>query len=91
MVQILHSEGFIWGDVSPNNMIIDEDENVWITDFGGGYTHGWIEPEDMETMKGDLEGLKMLKEYLSDVEPLEDASGCQETEEGLRLALGQAS
>ncbi|KIW46664.1 uncharacterized protein PV06_02316 [Exophiala oligosperma] len=74
MVHILHSEGFIWGDVSPNNMIIDEDENVWIADFGGGYTCGWIEPEDMETMKGDLEGLKVLKEYLLDVGPLEDAS-----------------
>ena len=64
MIHILHNKGFIWGDVSPNNMITDEDENVWIIDFGGGYTEDWVNPEDMETKKGDLEGLKRIKEYL---------------------------
>ncbi|EXJ86470.1 hypothetical protein A1O3_03421 [Capronia epimyces CBS 606.96] len=64
MIRILHDQGFIWGDVSPNNMITDEDENVWIIDFGGGYTEGWVREEDMETKRGDLEGLERLKEYL---------------------------
>ena len=64
MIHVLHKKGFTWGDVSPNNMIIDEDENVWIVDFGGGYTEGWVEQEDMETEKGDLEGLKRIKEFL---------------------------
>lgn len=64
MIHILHGKGFVWGDVSPNNVIIDENENAWIIDFGGGYTDGWIEPDDMETQRGDLEGLKRIKEYL---------------------------
>lgn len=68
MIHILHEKGFIWGDVSPNNVIIDENEDVWIVDFGGGYTDGWIEPDDMETQKGDLEGLKKIKEYLLDMD-----------------------
>ncbi len=66
MIHVLHNKGFIWGDVSPNNMMIDEDENVWIIDFGGGYTEGWVEQEDMETKKGDLEGLQRIKEFLLD-------------------------
>lgn len=64
MIHLLHDRGLVWGDVSPNNMVTDEDDNVWIVDFGGGYTEGCIEPEDMETQKGDLEGLKRVKEYL---------------------------
>ena len=75
MIHILHKRDFVWGDVSPNNMIIDEDENVWIIDFGGGYTEGWVEPEDRETKKGDLQGLERIKEYLLDTDRMEnDAS-----------------
>lgn len=74
MIHILHSKGFVWGDVSPNNMIIDEDENVWIIDFGGGYTDGWVKQEDMETKRGDLEGLERIKEYLLDMDRMKIAT-----------------
>ena len=73
IIHILHNKGFIWGDVSPNNMITDEDENVWIIDFGGGYTEGWVKQEDMETKKGDLEGLKRIREYLLDMNRMKNA------------------
>lgn len=76
MIHVLHNRDFIWGDVSPNNMIIDEDENVWIIDFGGGYTEGWVEPEDRETKKGDLQGLKRLREYLLDTDRMKDDASC---------------
>ena len=76
MIHILHNKGFIWGDVSPNNMITDEDENVWIIDFGGGYTEGWVKQEDMETKKGDLEGLERIREYLLDMNRMKNAASC---------------
>lgn len=53
-------------------MITDEDDNVWIIDFGGGYTEDWIEPEDMETKRGDLAGLKRFKKYLSDTDRMKN-------------------
>ncbi|OAL28179.1 hypothetical protein AYO20_09507 [Fonsecaea nubica] len=74
MVHLLHDKGFVWGDVSPNNMVIDANENVCIIDFGGGYTEGWVDEEDRETKKGDLEGLKRIKEYLLDMDRTGDAT-----------------
>lgn len=74
LIHILHSKGFIWGDVSPNNMITDEDDNVWIIDFGGGYTEGWVNPEDMETKRGDLAGLNRFKKYLLDMNRMQNAT-----------------
>jgi len=68
MIQILHEKHFIWGDVSPNNVLLDENENIWIVDFGGGCTEGWVEPKNKETQKGDLEGFKKMKEYLLDMD-----------------------
>ncbi|OAG40435.1 hypothetical protein AYO21_05335 [Fonsecaea monophora] len=74
MVHLLHEKDFVWGDVSPNNMVIDANENVCMIDFGGGYTEGWVDEEDRETKKGDLEGLKRIKEYLLDMDRTGDAT-----------------
>lgn len=63
---MLHNKGFVWDDVSPNNMISDENENVWIINFGGGYTEGLVKQEDLP--REDLDGLKRFKEYLLDVD-----------------------
>ena len=76
MIHILHKRGFVWGDVSPNNMIIDEDENVWIIDFGGGYTEGWVEPRTGRRRRGDLQGLERIKEYLLDTKRMGNDTSC---------------
>jgi tRNA A-37 threonylcarbamoyl transferase component Bud32 len=64
MLNLLHSAGIVWGDTKPENMLVDEDDNVWLIDFGGGMTDGWVDDENMETKEGDLQGLARFKEFL---------------------------
>jgi serine/threonine protein kinase len=60
----LHKADIIWGDAKPANILIDINEDAWIIDFGGGYTRGWVEKEQMETVQGDEEGLSKIKQFL---------------------------
>jgi len=55
MLNLLHSAGIIWGDFKPENMLVDEHDDVWLVDFGGGMTDGWVDHKNMETQ---------LKEFL---------------------------
>lgn len=48
----LHSKRIVWGDVKSENVLIDGEWNAWVTDFGGGYTVGWVERELAETVEG---------------------------------------
>lgn len=61
----LHEVGIVWGDAKAANVLVDEDNNAWIIDFGGGYTRGWVKKEHMETVEGDQEGLAKINELLS--------------------------
>lgn len=63
-VNCLNGAGIVWGDVKPANILIDEDEDAWIIDFGGGYTQGWVGKDQMETTAGDQAGLLKIKELL---------------------------
>ncbi|KAE8147274.1 hypothetical protein BDV25DRAFT_132229 [Aspergillus avenaceus] len=63
-VSCLHEAGIIWGDVKAANALIDDCGDAWVVDFGGGYTRGWVSKENMETVKGDLEGLSRIKEFV---------------------------
>ena len=47
-----HSMGVIHRDVKPSNLIVDHDDNLWITDFGLAQIQG----EQGLTMTGDLLG-----------------------------------
>jgi hypothetical protein len=64
MLRQLHEADIVWGDVKPSNLLTDEKDDVWIVDFGGGTTHGWVDYENMETKKGDLQGLAEFKKFL---------------------------
>jgi len=64
MIRILHSANIVWGDFKPQNMLIDKEDRVWLVDFGGGMTHGWVDREKMETMEGHLQGLARFRTYL---------------------------
>ncbi|KAI1406395.1 hypothetical protein F4819DRAFT_440350 [Hypoxylon fuscum] len=60
----LHRAGIVWGDVKAENVLVDREDNVWITDFGGGYTEGWVERQMAGTMEGDLVGMAKLREFI---------------------------
>jgi hypothetical protein len=64
MLSLLHSASIVWGDFKPENMLVDEEDNIWLIDFGGGVTDGWVDGENMETERGDMQGLARLKEFL---------------------------
>src|SRR5262249_17783499 len=44
-VDQLHGVGVIWGDGKGSNVIVDEKDNAWLIDFGGGFTEGWVDKE----------------------------------------------
>jgi len=63
-LKCLHKAGIVWGDVKADNVLIDANQDVWIIDFGGGYTEGWVEEQLAGTLEGDLQGLTKILEYL---------------------------
>ena len=60
----LHEAGVVWGDVKAENVLIDQDNDAWITDFGGGYTEGWVDKRVAGTVEGDLAGMVKLREFI---------------------------
>ncbi|RVX74347.1 hypothetical protein B0A52_01472 [Exophiala mesophila] len=80
VVQTLHKHKIIWGDAKADNFMVDEEDNLWIIDFGGSYTEGWIDAELSETKKGDEMGLDKIVNALVDpdentFDPGEDEGG----------------
>ncbi|KAF2032080.1 hypothetical protein EK21DRAFT_61684 [Setomelanomma holmii] len=65
-VKALHSHAIIWGDAKADNFMVDADNELWIIDFGGSYTEGWVDPELSETKEGDRMGLKKVVQALED-------------------------
>ena len=57
--------GVVWGDVKPDNILIDEGGDAWAIDFGGGYSPDWINHEKRDTMEGDMQEVSRLKTFLS--------------------------
>ncbi|KAJ4316064.1 hypothetical protein N0V84_008063 [Fusarium piperis] len=63
-IQLLHKQGLVWGDGKPSNVIIDGQDNVWLIDFGGGFTDGWVDKELAETTEGDEQALTKIAKSL---------------------------
>ena len=63
-ISLLHTHGFIWGDVKADNVLIDKDRRPWLIDFGGSWTVNWVDEHLAETKEGDMQGLRRLVEYL---------------------------
>jgi len=57
----LHRHGIVWGDAKPGNVIIDEHDDAWLIDFGGGYTSTWVDEPVAESVEGDLQAVGRMK------------------------------
>lgn len=73
-VELLHQHGLIWGGGKPDSIIIDEQDNAWLIDFGGGYTRGWVDEDLAETKEGDEQALNRIMELLSGGEEMSSSS-----------------
>ncbi|SMQ46706.1 unnamed protein product [Zymoseptoria tritici ST99CH_3D7] len=66
MVEVLHENGIVWGDAKGDNFMVDKDDKVWIIDFGGSYTEGWVDEKIKETEEGDWQGTGKVLTALED-------------------------
>ncbi|KAF7541411.1 hypothetical protein G7054_g597 [Neopestalotiopsis clavispora] len=68
MIKLLHDNDIVWGDAKADNFMVDRHGELWIIDFGGSYTDGWVDPELMETEEGDDMGVEKIVNALEDPE-----------------------
>ncbi|KAF8860292.1 hypothetical protein BDZ45DRAFT_672607 [Acephala macrosclerotiorum] len=60
-IQLLHGAGVIWGNVNPSNIVIDQDGDLWLTNFSNGLNVLFTSAERACTVESDLE--KIVKIY----------------------------
>lgn len=65
LVEELHTAGLVWGDAKPSNILVDQDDRLWLVDLEGGYTLGWVDEANRDSQKGDSQGVKRIKEWLA--------------------------
>ena len=63
-VQRLHAMDVVWGDVKPDNVLIDLKGDALVVDFGGGFAPQWVDKELEGTKEGDLQGLRKIMRFL---------------------------
>jgi serine/threonine protein kinase len=65
-LEYLHAKGLVWGDVKSGNVLIRGDGSAVLIDFGGGFTEGWVDCRDCETVKGDWQGFERIMSFLQE-------------------------
>lgn len=60
----LHQHGLVWGDVQPDNVMIDPSGNAVVIDLGGGCTLEYVDLQLQETEEGDLQGIGRMRTKL---------------------------
>jgi len=51
-----HEKILVWGDAKVANVLIKQDGNAVLIDFGGGATRDWVSNGNYETPRGDIQG-----------------------------------
>jgi serine/threonine-protein kinase RIO1 len=65
MVSLLHEIGVVWGDGKPHNVLVHKDtHDAWLIDFGGSWTHGWVDRDLMGTEQGDDQAVERIIKFL---------------------------
>jgi len=63
-IDYLHNKGCVWGDAKPDNVLIRENGDIVLIDFGGGATSGWVEQKHYESVTGDLLAWERIVEFM---------------------------
>ena len=63
-VHALHARGTIWSDGKASNVIINEQDDAWLIDFGVGWTDGWVSEVLTDTVEGDEQPISKIGEFL---------------------------
>ena len=63
-IKYLHEKELVWGDAKATNILVCEDGNTVLIDFGGGYTDGWVDESNCNTPRGDLQGLEAIMLFI---------------------------
>lgn len=61
----LHEGGIVWGDVKPDNVMINGEGDAVVVDFGGGDSPQYIPMELQQTAQGDLMALDHMRAAIS--------------------------
>ena len=80
MLSILHNNNLVWGDAKGDNFLVDGNGELWMIDFGGSFTEGWIDRELADTLEGDEMGVEKVVGGLED--PVNGVDGGDEGERG---------
>ncbi|KAI0973618.1 hypothetical protein F4678DRAFT_425354 [Xylaria arbuscula] len=65
-VEQLHEVGILWRDVKTDNVLIDDEGDAVVLDFGGGNTVGWVDANKYGTLEGDIQGLEKIMAHLKE-------------------------
>ncbi|KAM3549788.1 hypothetical protein MY1884_008569 [Beauveria asiatica] len=63
IVHSLHQSRLVWDGASPNNVIIDANNNAWLVGLGGGVSGDWVPQDLVGTIDGDLVALKKIVDF----------------------------
>lgn len=67
-VDKLHELGVVWGDGKASNVVVDQENDIWLIDFAGGWTEGWVDEELADSVDGDNQAVKNISRFLGMVE-----------------------
>lgn len=56
----LHEIGVTWGDGKPSNVVVDQSGDIWLIDFAGGRSRGWVDEQLAETVEGDHQAVEKV-------------------------------